>query len=202
MKEAFIVFEGPNGSGKTTIMNAVCSLLESGKVQFYKTKEPTKSELGLFIRNNQDSYSREVLACLIAANRYEHIETVIKPKIEQSHIVISDRYYPSSLVYQRMDGLEIAFIESLNKHILIPNLTIFLTANTLSLKTRLEARSQITRFESDQIQEVQLYHEARILLNEKKWNTIIVDTVLMSIPDIVSIVIDEIKKLGLTSSSF
>jgi len=76
-KGYFVIFEGPNGVGKTTIINAVCDQLHREDIFFVRTKEPTKSELGVYIRENQNRYSKEVLACLVAANRYEHLETVV-----------------------------------------------------------------------------------------------------------------------------
>jgi thymidylate kinase-like protein len=46
------------------------------------------------------------LACLYAADRYHHVETEIRPRIEAGAIVITDRYIPSGLVIQRFDGVD------------------------------------------------------------------------------------------------
>src|SRR5688572_17339025 len=123
MNGAFIVIDGPNGVGKTTIIDSVCAILQAAGILFVRTKEPTTSELGIYIRNNQDKYSKEALACLVAANRYEHLEAVVTPGIRAGKVVVCDRYYPSTLVYQLMDGLELSFVEGLNKQILMPHLT-------------------------------------------------------------------------------
>lgn len=162
---------------------------------FVRTKEPTTSELGIYIRNNQDKYSKEALACLVAANRYEHLETVVTPGIRTGKVVVCDRYYPSTLVYQLMDGLELSFVEGLNKQILIPHLTIFLTAEEDVIKARLKERNQLTRFERDQKKEIQFYQDARSLLESKDWNIMTVDTTAQDALVIAKGIVSEIKKI-------
>jgi dTMP kinase len=194
-KSPFIVFDGPNGVGKTTIINAVCDQLNILQISHVRTKEPTSSELGVYIRKNQDKYSKEVLACLVAANRYEHLQTVVTPGIQAGNIVLCDRYFPSSLVYQLMDGLELLFVEGLNQQILIPHLTIFLTAKEEVVKTRLRERDQLTRFERDQKKEIQLYQEAQALLENKGWNILSIDTDSQTVSAIAELIVQEIKKV-------
>lgn len=191
----FIVLEGPNGVGKTTIINTVCDQLNFMHVSHVRTKEPTTSELGVYIRKNQNKYSKEVLACLVAANRYEHLETVVTPGIQAGNIVLCDRYFPSSLVYQLMDGLELSFVEGLNQQILIPHLTIFLTAKEEVVKNRLRERDQLTRFERDQKKEIQLYQEAQTLLESKGWNILSIDTGSQTVSAIAELIVQEIKKV-------
>lgn len=195
VRGTFIVFDGPNGVGKSTIIKSVTAQLEHIEIKCCLTREPTKSELGLFIRSSQNSYSKEVLACLVAANRYEHLDTIIRPGIEKGFLVISDRYYPSSLVYQRMDGLDIGFIESLNQNIIIPDLTIMLTAGEKTLKDRLMARDEITRFEKDQSREIELYSEASEILKKRGWNLITLNTDLSTILEATNRIMGEIRKL-------
>src|SRR6478609_2836934 len=166
----FIVFDGPNGVGKTTIISAVCNQLSILRLPHLRTAEPTTSALGVYIRKNQDKYSKEVLACLVAANRYEHIETVVQPGIMAGNIVVCDRYFPSTLVYQLMDGAELSFVDGLNQKILKPDLTIFLSAGIDILKARLKERDQLTRFERNQEQEVELYVKAKSILSDRGWN--------------------------------
>lgn len=189
-----VVFEGPNGVGKSTIMNTVCDQLNFMHVSHVRTKEPTSSELGVYIRKNQGKYSKEVLACLVAANRYEHLETVVTPGIQAGNIVLCDRYFPSSLVYQLMDGLELSFVEGLNQQILVPHLTIFLTAKEEIVKNRLRERDQLTRFERDQKKEIQLYQEAQTLLESKGWNILSIDTGSQTVSAIAELIVQEIKK--------
>ncbi|WP_276372937.1 dTMP kinase [Chryseolinea sp. H1M3-3] len=172
MKGLFIVFEGPNGVGKTTVMESVCAAIEHRLIPVVRTKEPTTSDLGNFIRKHQDVYTTEVLACLVTANRYEHLDRIVRPSIDKGRVIVSDRYFPSSLVYQMMDGLDFSFIKSLNDRILIPDLTIFLTADEKILSARLKQRIQLTRFEKDQKKEVQRYEDAQSYIEKMGWNTL------------------------------
>lgn len=194
-KGCFIVFEGPNGVGKTTIINAVCSQLNNEVIPFVRTKEPTTSELGVYIRENQNKYSKEVLACLVAANRYEHIESVVALSIQAGDVVLCDRYFPSSLVYQLMDGVELSFVEGLNQKILVPSLTVFLTAKEDIVKTRLRERGQLSRFERDQKKEIQLYQDAKLLLESRGWNILQIDTNSQGAPEIADLIVRGIKNI-------
>lgn len=191
----FIVIEGPNGVGKSTIIESLNNKLRETSFQVVTTKEPTYSELGIYIRKNQDMYRKEVLACLVVANRYEHIETVIRPAILEGKVVLSDRYFPSSLVYQGMDGLDSDFVHGLNQKIIVPDLTVFLYADENLLKSRLKQRSEITRFERDQQLEIELYKEASMSLMAKGWNIIELDTSHLEVMEIVNMIIGEIKKI-------
>lgn len=192
-RSLFIVIEGPNGSGKTTLINSIASELATRSIKHLLTKEPTNTELGSFIRATQNDYSKETLACLVAANRYEHISTFILPNLENGISVISDRYFPSSLVYQRMDGLDIEFIMNLNKKILMPDLTVFLTTSENTLKERIEARDQTTRFEKNQLNEINLYSEAQSIVNNLGWKTLSVASESTPVEALTKKILDELQ---------
>lgn len=190
-----MVIEGPNGAGKSTIIGEVSKKLMEASIQVITTKEPTQSELGQYIRKNQDRYSKEVLSCLVVANRYEHIETLIKPALLEGKVVLSDRYFPSSLVYQLMDGLDPDFVYGLNQKILVPDLTVFLTANENLLKSRLSKRSEITRFEREQQLEIKFYNEAYLSLLAKGWNAMELDTSQLEVNDLANKILQKIEVL-------
>lgn len=143
----FICVDGPNGVGKSTLVKKISDLLLNASIDVLVTKEPTSSNLGQFIRNEQGNFKGKVLACLVAADRYDHIEKVINPNLRSGKIVISDRYLPSSLVYQAMDGVESDFIWRLNENIVFPDLFVFVSASPEIIMERLNARNNLTRFE-------------------------------------------------------
>jgi dTMP kinase len=102
MKNSFIVFEGIDGSGKTTLVNYLKSKLPDES--FFFTKEPLGSDIGLSIKNilyyatqNNDSMS-QMLA--FALDRSYHIKQVVLPKLTEGFSVVSDRFVYSSLAYQ------------------------------------------------------------------------------------------------------
>ncbi len=96
----FVVFDGPNGVGKTTLVNEVATQLRQQGYNVLATKEPTRSPLGQFVRNAEEKCRGKTLAYLVAADRQFHLEQEILPALDRGMIVLSDRYIPSSLVLQ------------------------------------------------------------------------------------------------------
>jgi dTMP kinase len=164
----FIVIDGPNGVGKTTVINSLKKRLLQKNLDFIVTKEPTDSTIGNFIRENQNSYYANTLAALVAADRYDHIEKLIQPNLDKGKIVISDRYLASSLVYQVLDGLDYEFVLQLNAKIILPSLYFILTAISNTISERLSNRNSLTRFELDKkSNESKLFEEAGNFLKGK-----------------------------------
>ena len=170
----FICIDGPNGAGKSTIVEELSNLLRNTDEDILLTKEPTASKLGQFIRNEQGNFRGKALACLVTADRYDHIERVINPNLRKGKVVISDRYLPSSLVYQAIDGVEPAFIWNLNKDVVLPDLFVFVSANLETIAERLAVRNKLTRFEdlSTLKLELSLYKGAFNTLKSKGFNVL------------------------------
>ena len=103
-KGCFIVFEGLDGSGKSTQVRDLGSKLQKKKYEVITTQEPTnKNVIGSLLKRilyNNESVPDEVLALLFAADRAHHTINTIIPGLEEGSIVISDRYVYSSLAYQ------------------------------------------------------------------------------------------------------
>jgi dTMP kinase len=152
----FICIDGANGVGKSTLVKELSNLLLNASIDVLVTKEPTASNLGQFIRNEQGNIKGKALACLVAADRYDHIDKVINPNLGNGKIVISDRYLPSSLVYQAIDGVEPVFIWSLNENIVFPDLFVFVSASPEIIVKRLNARNNLTRFEDSNTLQLEL----------------------------------------------
>lgn len=145
----FIAFDGPNGAGKSTLIRAVQARLLEMNITVHVTKEPSDSQIGTFTRNATELFSGNTLACLVAADRYAHVEREIFPQLKQGTIVITDRYVLSSLILQPMDGVDVDFVEKVNNEIVLPDLQIAVWANEEILQKRLLERDNLTRFEKD-----------------------------------------------------
>ena len=126
----FIVFEGIDGSGKSTHIKALAEELRSQGYGVLQTSEPSKDRIGNFIRRyaerNDSRLTPETEALLFAADRFEHVKTVIEPALRKGRIVISDRYLYSSLAYQGAGGLEVDWIREMNRFAPKPDLGILL----------------------------------------------------------------------------
>lgn len=169
-KGLFVTFEGPNGVGKSSLLRSVAIQLHQSNFAVLVTKEPTLSPLGDFIRQAEEQYDGRILACLVAADRYYHLNREVLPALKEGKIVLSDRYVESSLVLQRLDGVELDFIWSLNGQIYIPSLSVILTASAEILEKRMRQRgNQLSRFErtKDRATELAYYLEAADFLSRQ-----------------------------------
>ena len=146
-KGKLIAIDGPNGVGKSTIITKLKNKLESQGALVYITKEPTNTDMGNFIREYAEMCEGISLACLVAANRYEHINQEIIPQLQEGKIVITDRYILSSLILQRMDGVDVNFICNINAEILKPDLQVAIFAEEEIIQKRLSERKLLIRFE-------------------------------------------------------
>jgi len=164
----FVSVDGPNGAGKSSLVTVLKECLIKNGLKVHLTKEVTATPLGGFIRETHKQYHGKTLAYLLAADRQNHLEADVLPALENHDIVITDRYVGSSLVYQRMDGVELSFLWNLNKEFLKPGLSIIVFASPAVIRNRLAERSSLDRFESNfsREDEVNLFMEAATFMEE------------------------------------
>ena len=129
-KGIFICIEGLDGSGKTTHAHRLVRNLQENRFDAIYTTEPSRGELGTFIRGTilegKKRVPRVVEAVLFAVDRVEHINKDVKPALNEGKIVVSDRCVYSSLAYQGAAGLDLEWIEEINRFALPPDLAIYI----------------------------------------------------------------------------
>ena len=101
----FITLEGPEGSGKTTAVEAAVKKLEEMGYEIVRTREPGGTPIAEQIRNvilDKDNVKMDgrTEALLYAASRRQHLVEKVWPALKEGKIVICDRYLDSSLAYQ------------------------------------------------------------------------------------------------------
>lgn len=163
----FLTVDGPGGVGKSTTVAALAALLAGLGHTVHATTEPSTSPLGTATRRLADTVRGRALACLVAADRHHHLDTEIRPHLAAGHTVVCDRYLPSSLVLQRLDGVPLDYIQALNTGIDPPDLAVILRAPADVIAARLDARGAHHRFEHDRATiglELDLYQEAVAIL--------------------------------------
>jgi dTMP kinase len=120
----FIVFEGVEGAGKTTQIQAAADWLKSlcgNDRAVLITREPGGSELGqslrrLLLENVEANMTDRAELLLYAADRAQHIEEIIKPQIERGNIVLCDRFTDSTIAYQGYGrGIDRGLIDRVNE---------------------------------------------------------------------------------------
>ena len=102
----FFVFEGPNGSGKTTAMKEVASRMRALGAEVVTTREPggsvTAEEMRRLLLDPRIAMDPQEQTLLFMAARRNHLRTVIFPAMERGAIVLCDRFVASTLVYQTL----------------------------------------------------------------------------------------------------
>ncbi len=126
----FIVFEGLDGSGKTTQMLEAAKMLCNAGYNCVTEFEPTDGEIGKLIRRalrKEINLGTETLALLFAADRSEHIKH-IKSELERGNIVLCDRYVYSNMASQgtELDIEDIATYNDTNISSLMPSKVFFI----------------------------------------------------------------------------
>ena len=152
LKGAFLVIEGIDGSGKSTL----CRLLEKKFVEeghkVMVTQEPTHDEIGSFIREGKvKGISQKAEALLFTADRAVHTERIIK-WMEEGNIVICDRYFASTVAYQSSgfngEALDREWLIALNRPIMIrPDLTVLLDIDSKKGLSRIGDRGELSKYE-------------------------------------------------------
>lgn len=168
-KGLFITFEGPDGSGKTTVSTAVCQRLKEAGYPVVYTREPGGSKIAEEIRNvildpaNTEMDARTE-ALLYAASRRQHLVEKVIPALKQGITVISDRFIDSSLAYQGYArGIGMDEVYAVNQFAIeghMPDKTIYLNIDAQTGLKRINAnRDYLDRLDQESLSFHQKVHE-------------------------------------------
>ena len=146
------MFEGLDGSGLSTQAEMLKKYLTGIGKTVVPTKEQTDGLIGGLIKSNlRHEWKTNPLALqmLFAADRAHHIESQIKPALEQGKIVISDRYVMSSLAFGSMEA-DIEFLKIINSRFIKPDVTFIIdTPPKICLQRVMETRFHAELFEEE-----------------------------------------------------
>ena len=177
----FIVFEGVDGSGKSTVLEKIKFLFQDKKLNFVFTKEPFGTKYkDLFkeiIHQKDFSNFSSLQFLLFQAERMIHLKETIIPGINDKKIIISDRFLTSSLVYQGLNGkLDVDFMIKIHDEFcknqfhkkIYPDLIFYFYANDEILKERIKSKKNQDFFDEGSFQEIKKFKEYyNIILNRK-----------------------------------
>jgi dTMP kinase len=130
----FVVLEGLDGAGTTTQAARLALALRQAGHHVVLTREPSDGPVGVVLREALQEHphrpggamlSDAALALLFAADRLDHLESIVKPGLASGAVVVSDRYVLSSFAYQGW-VLDPGWVEALNAKAQAPDLTLFL----------------------------------------------------------------------------
>ena len=176
----FIVVEGIEGSGKTSVMKIIKTYLDDKPIKAIYTREPGGTFLAEKIRKLIITQYEEETLCdesellLIYASRLQHIKLLIQPALKNNQWVISDRFNWSSLAYQGAGrNLGIEKIKALDKLIMPncqPNLLLYLNIDPVLALKRTKQRNALDRIEKETISFFQRANQMFLELAKYKIN--------------------------------
>lgn len=200
----FITFEGIDGVGKSTQLDLLESWLKTNGHEVLRTMEPGGTELGQEIRHlllhRKGDVAPRAEALLYAADRAHHVATKIRPALAAGTVVLSDRYYDSSIAYQgaarELSVKEVQDISIWAVAGLEPDLTFLLDMSAQqAIARRADTGTAPDRLESEQ---VEFFTRARDqflkLASQPRFEVI---DAAMTIPEIHAAVIARIENAGL-----
>lgn len=154
-KSRFITLEGVDGAGKSTHIKCIENYFLNKKINFFITREPGGTDLGeklrtLLLHNEMHSLTETLL---MFSARCEHINRIIKPKLEENTTVISDRFTDATYAYQHGGkSVDIETIDTLKKIIqkdLEPDLTFLFDLPVKISIERLNKTRKMDKFEKE-----------------------------------------------------
>ncbi|MGB0931288.1 MAG: dTMP kinase [Chitinophagales bacterium] len=181
----FIVFEGIDGSGKSTQVKLLTERLKTANYPIYQTFEPTNSPIGSLIRNmlyGRIEGDEKTLAALYLADRLDHIQNSTNGMLkylDKGTNVISDRYYFSSYAYH-VPHVSLDWVVEANSicaELLRPDLIIFIDITTkTSLERLTKGRNELDKFENfERISTVRKNYMTAMKRFEGAENVVVID---------------------------
>jgi dTMP kinase len=174
----FITIEGPDGAGKTTIINMLAKNLEKDGFEVMATREPGGIDIAEQIRHvildkKNTAMDPRTEALLYAAARRQHLAEKVKPALEDGKIILCDRFVDSSLAYQGYArGLGIDEVYSINKFAIeemMPQLTLYFDLDPVVGLERIDKNKgrEVNRLDLEKLEFHQKVREGYMILAER-----------------------------------
>lgn len=148
----FVVLEGLDGSGSSTQVALLKKALDNSGHKVHITKEPTNNIIGGLIRGQLTKDWKtgpECLQLLFAADRAHHIEREIMPAMNDGNIVVSDRYFFSTMAFGGIDT-DMDWLKKINERFVVPDLTFFIKVPASECVRRISSsRFELELFEEE-----------------------------------------------------
>jgi dTMP kinase len=200
----FIAFEGGEGVGKTTQAARLAEWLRAQGIPVKMTYEPGATEIGRRVRSillegPAAALSPRAEALLFAADRAQHVDTVLGPALDAGTVVLSDRYVDSSLAYQGAGrALSMDEVKRLSRWAtggLVPDLTILLDLDPVVGLRRAGKRSPADRMEQESLEFHGRVRRAFLAFAESKPQRYVVVDATYPTDQIAQIIRDEVDSL-------
>ena len=200
-RKPLIIFEGIDGSGKTTQINNVINYLKKKNKKFIKLREPGGSKNSEIIRNlilnKRNKFDKFTDLLLYLAARNENINQVIAKNFNKK-IILIDRYIYSTIAYQCYGmGVNKNLVTTINNFIVKrfkPTHSFLLIVNETNLKFRLKNRLNKNRYDNFKLKFYTKVQKGYLKLFNNKKNVTIIDS-NKSIKENKNDILDQVRRL-------
>lgn len=165
----FLVFEGLDGSGKSSLMAALEKELQKRSIEFHRTREPGGTPLGdeirhMILRKEGPAPTARTELLLYEASRSQHVDQVIRPMLAQGLWVLCDRFAASSVAFQsggrEISEADVVMLNNFATSGLKPDVTVLLDLPVEESRRRRQGRGAQTGESEDRIEsEADTFHE-------------------------------------------
>ena len=199
-KKPVIIFEGVEGSGKTSHIRFVSDYLKKKRIDFIRIREPggniNSEKIRKLILSNKSNFNKDTDLLLYLAARSENIDLI--KKFYKKKIILIDRFVDSTIAYQHFGfGINLSLIKSINNYLLKDfkiTFTFLNIVNNKNMKKRLKVRKKLNRYDKFNITFYNKVQNGFLKLARKKKSYLIVDSNL-DINFNKKIIINKINKL-------
>src|SRR5881392_451060 len=164
----FITFEGSEGSGKSTQADRLAAHLQQCNVPYFLTREPGGTPIGESIRDllqfapHSSDMTPETELLLFEASRSQLVREIIKPALERTVCVITDRFFDSTTVYQgaarKLDRQIVQWLNAFAIGDCVPDITFVIDTDAETARSRMQQPRRADRMEQ---QPLEFYEQVR-----------------------------------------
>lgn len=193
MKGKYVVFEGIDGSGKSTVCLNMAKKLQENGYKVLTITEPSSSEIGQLLRKHLKSTSVDpkVLALLFAADSYD-IQTKFS---EEYDYILSDRNYFSTIAYQMIE-IDKCWLFELHRYLKNPDILFYLNVSVDKALERIRLREKNIDFFENRESLLKIKNNYDLLLSDiSNLRTKIIDTDTYSVSEVENLVLSELYKI-------
>lgn len=195
----FIVFEGIDGSGKSSLARMTAESLERKGARVTFLSEPTRGAKGLRVRELLSSPLQpdpDILMELFVEDREDDVRENIRPALEAGNIVVMDRYYHSNAAYQGASGLSFKRILRTNRDrgFPAPDRVFLLDCEPALSMARIDSRNKESGAVSDSFERAEFLADVRSLYLEMKDDSFRVLSASRDLADSLDIVLGDLKE--------
>lgn len=197
----FITFEGGEGAGKSTLIKNLCEYLDNNKVSYLKVREPgglpVCEKIREIVKYSEEPISKNAELLLFSASRAQLVHDFIKPKLAEGYVIVCDRFYDSSRVYQGYaNGIDDDVVMQITHFAtggLVPQVTFFLDIDPQVAFDRKGGRDKGDRIEAKNLDYHNKVRAGYLSIAKKEDRFVVLDATLPE-QALVDIVVKKLKE--------